>query len=152
MKPMESLLNIANLHADRLNYAIQHIKPKIPVSAQMITNLSKDDLLFFELFSSRFSKLQDFLGTQLFPAVLKMTGEQIEEMTFIDKLNKLEKLKLIPSTEEWLSLRQVRNNLAHEYPEHPELTAEFFNEAFLLGPLLLDCLERLKKRVLSLDV
>lgn len=68
MKQTDSLFNVANLHAERLAYAIEHIKPKIPISGEMIANLSKEDLLFFELFSSRFSKLEDFMGNQLFPA------------------------------------------------------------------------------------
>lgn len=144
MKQTDSLFNVANLHAERLTYAMEHIKPKIPITWEMIANLSKEDLLFFELFSSRFSKLQDFMGNQLFPHVLKISGEQIDAMTFIDKLNKLEKLELLLSAEQWMDLRQVRNNLAHEYPDHPELTAEAFNEAFMLGPTLLNCLERLK--------
>jgi hypothetical protein len=147
MKSIDSLLKIADIHAERLKYAMEYLKHKLPVSPEMILNLSKEDLLFFELLNSRFAKLQDFIGNQLFNVLLRMSGEQIEEMTFIDKLNKLEKIKVIPSTGEWMRLRQIRNNLAHEYPEHPELTAAFLNEAFILGTVLLNCLENLKEKI-----
>ncbi len=145
MKSLDSIIKIAEIHAKRLRFAMNHLKEKIPVTANDIDNISDEDLPFFELYTSRFSKLQDFMGSSLFTAVLEAKGEQTEQMTFIDKLHKLEKLNLITSTEDWMSMRQIRNNLAHEYPEHPELTAKFFNEAFQFGTLLLDSLEKVKQ-------
>jgi flagellar motor switch protein FliG len=145
MKSLAPLIEIADLHANRMLIAIEHLKNKIPVSADEINHLPNDELPYFELYASRFSKLQDFLGSNLFTALLEHTGEQTESMTFIDKLNKLEKLQLIISASEWMKMRQIRNILAHEYPDRPEITANIFNNAFSLGPVLLDCLEKLKR-------
>ncbi|CAN5291461.1 hypothetical protein BH10PSE19_BH10PSE19_15700 [soil metagenome] len=142
MKPLESIIKIANIHAKRLRYAIKQLKNKIPVSAETIADLPDEDVPIFELYASRFSKLQDFMGASLFPAVLEASGEQTEEMTFLDKLHKLEKLNLIPSTAGWMSMRQVRNSLAHEYPDNPQLMASFFNIAYGQGPILLMCLDK----------
>lgn len=36
---------------------------------------------------------------------------------FIDILNRLEKLGVLTSVEDWQYFRSLRNNLAHEYPE-----------------------------------
>lgn len=140
MKPIDSWLKIAEIHADRLNYAILKLKDKIPVSKETMANLPNEDVPIFELYASRFAKLQDFMGNTLFTVVLQAGGEQTETMTFLDKLNKLEKLNLITSAAEWMHMRQIRNSLSHEYPDHPELTARFFNEAYSLGPKLLTTL------------
>lgn len=145
MKSTESLLKIAEIHADRLRYAMSELKHKMPLSAQAIAHLSNKDVLIFELYASRFSKLQDFMGAVLFTAALQVSGEQADEMTFLDKLHKLEKLKLVVDASEWMRMRQVRNSLSHEYPDHPELTAAFFNQAYTLGPMLLECLDRIMR-------
>ncbi len=147
MKSMDSIFKIAETHAKRLRYAMNCLKAKIPLSAVDFENISDEDLPMLELYTSRFSKLQDFMGSTVFTAILELKGEQTEQMAFIDKLNKLEKLNLISSAEHWMLMRQIRNNLAHEYPEQPELTAKFFNEAYELGFSLLDTLEKIKSIV-----
>ena len=72
-----------------------------------------DQLLF------RFTKLQDALGTRLIPATLDRLSEPFEQWPMIDRLNRLEKLGYV-DVESWLRWREVRNRLAHEYPDHPE--------------------------------
>ncbi len=72
-----------------------------------------DQLLF------RFTKLQDALGMRLVPATLDMLSEPFEQWPMIDRLNRLEKLGYI-DVESWLRWREIRNRLAHEYPDHPE--------------------------------
>lgn len=144
MKSLKPLIEIADLHANRIRIAVDNIKDKVPVSADQITHLTNEELSFFELYASRFSKLQDFIGSNLFTAILDHVGEETETLTFIDKLNKLEKLQVIDSANEWMKMRQIRNILAHEYPDRPEITAEIFNNAFSYGPMLLDSLEKIK--------
>lgn len=39
---------------------------------------------------------------------------------FLDRLNRLEQLKIIDSKEQWLNLKNMRNTLAHEYEDDPE--------------------------------
>ncbi|HXH55415.1 MAG TPA: hypothetical protein VNK03_06730 [Gammaproteobacteria bacterium] len=152
MKALQPLLEIADLHANRILIAIDHIKTKIPVTAKRINHLMPEELSFFELYASRFSKLQDFMGSNLFTALLENAGEQTETLTFIDKLNKLEKLQIIKSSDEWKKMRNIRNILSHEYPDRPEITAEIFNTAFSYGPMLLDCLQKIKVFLKSRDL
>ena len=152
MKPkLGSLFKIAYIHAARLNYAIGHLESWMPVSSKIIQNIKENDLVYFEVYSSRFSKLQDLMGTSIFTAVLEEIGELNETMSFLDKLHKLEKLSLIEKSNQWLILRQLRNNLSHEYPEQPEIMAETFNQAFAAHTYLLNTLDRLHQYVLSLE-
>lgn len=51
-------------------------------------------------------------------------------LPFIDILNKLEKLRLIESAEQWKQLREIRNAIAHEYDDSPQLMAQVLNTVF----------------------
>ena len=152
MKSLQPILEIADLHANRILIAMDYIKTRIPVTADKINHLTPEELSFFELYASRFSKLQDFMGSNLFTALLENAGEQTETLTFIDKLNKLEKLQVIQSADVWKKMRNIRNILSHEYPDRPEITAEIFNTAFSYGPIILDCLQNIKVFLKSRDL
>ena len=73
-----------------------------------------DQILF------RFTKLQDAIGQRLIPATLAMMQEPYEEWAMLDRLNRLEKLGFI-DVDCWLGWREIRNRLAHEYPEHDDM-------------------------------
>jgi len=73
-----------------------------------------DQLLF------RFTKLQDALGERLVPATLQQLAEPFEDWPMRDRLERLEKLGYL-SVDNWLRWRELRNRLAHEYPDQPEL-------------------------------
>ncbi len=65
-----------------------------------------------DAFVLRFTKLQDHMGQKLFKAFLDKIGEYKDNMSFIDILDKLEKLNIINSTDEWL---EMRNLMTYEY-------------------------------------
>ncbi len=126
-----------------MQYAITKLSPKFPLSGEQIEKLTNEEIETFELFTSRFAKLQDFMGAKLYPLFLKISEEDPETMTFIDQLNKLEKLGIIDSAEEWKLMRNSRNHLSHEYPDHPELMAINLNTAYALVPKLINYLTKI---------
>lgn len=73
-----------------------------------------DQLLF------RFTKLQDTLGERLIPATLSLLREPFEAWPMRDRLNRLEKLGVL-DVDQWLAWRDIRNRLAHEYPDQPDV-------------------------------
>lgn len=73
-----------------------------------------DQLLF------RFTKLQDALGERLIPATLSLLQEPFEAWPMRDRLNRLEKLGVL-DVDQWLAWRDIRNRLAHEYPDQPDI-------------------------------
>lgn len=75
-----------------------------------------------EAFVGRFGRLQDTLGDKLLPALLTAMGEK--PAAAIDNLDRAERLGLIHSTDDWLTLRQLRNKMVHEYVEDPAQLAE----------------------------
>ena len=68
----------------------------------------------------RFTKLQDAMGERMVPASLGWLREPYEGWPMRDRLDRLEKLGFL-NVEAWLQWRDVRNRLAHEYPDRPEL-------------------------------
>ncbi len=68
-----------------------------------------------EAFVGRFGRLQDTLGDKLLPLILLALGEMPSAM--IDNLDKAERLNLIVSSDDWLAMRKLRNQMVHEYVE-----------------------------------
>ena len=67
-------------------------------------------------FIFRFIKIQDLIWEKFFKEVLAYLGEYKRSMSFIDILDRLEKLELIDNADKWSNFRELRNSLSHEYP------------------------------------
>ena len=63
----------------------------------------------------RFTKLQDAMGERLVPTTLTWLREPHEAWPMRDRLDRLEKIGIL-DVEPWLVWRDVRKQLAHEYP------------------------------------
>ena len=137
----QGIVDICLTHAERLRWAMQHLADKQPYTAASLSELTEIELAVFDQFIVRFSKLQDVMGAKLFPAVIELTHEEGELATFIDKLNRLEKIGALDSVEQWLKLREMRNQFAHEYPDDPEIQSALLNKAFGMASQLLQCLD-----------
>ena len=78
----------------------------------------------------------DELGNNTFRFLLEFLQEDIEGKPFRDILNILERLQIIDSSDIWLSLRELRNDLTHEYPMMIDETINKLNHLFMQLPLL----------------
>lgn len=78
----------------------------------------------------RFTKLQDTMRNKLFLLTLESLGEDYSGRPFIDILNRLEKLELILNPQQWLLMREIRNQLSHEYPAETDETIEGLNSLY----------------------
>ncbi len=144
---IQEILKICDRHADRLRWAVSQLQCHAPFDEHGLSRLTDTEIAVLDQFSVRFGKLQDAMGAKLFQAVLELTKEPGELKAFIDKLNRLEKIGAIPSADDWLLLREVRNTFAHDYPDDPELKAETINKALNLTASLLDVLDAVKRFV-----
>ena len=66
-----------------------------------------------EAFAARFAKLSDIF-TQKFLRIIDEL-ELVFDGSNIDRLNRAEKRGLIDSTETFMSIRELRNDISHEY-------------------------------------
>lgn len=77
---------------------------------------------------SRFGRLQDTVGDKLLPQYLNVVGEAIGPA--IDNLNRTEKLGLLASAELWMTLRDLHNEMIHEYMEDLDRLADALNKGY----------------------
>ncbi len=138
---------VADNEANRLNMAITEIEPQLPITPLMLKQANIHLLGTLELLTSRFGKLQDVIGDKIFPLLLEHLQEKAPSM--LDKLNKLEKLEYLPDVHWWIELRNIRNNIVHEYPDDALLT-ENLNALVPQAQNLLEYWELLRKKILSL--
>jgi hypothetical protein len=87
-----------------------------------------------EAFVGRFARLQDILGDKLLPLLLTALGEKATSAR--DNLDKAEKLGLIASADDWMTIRQLRNQMIHEYVEDPSILISALNTANAFVPLM----------------
>jgi hypothetical protein len=70
-----------------------------------------------EAFVARFGRLQDTVGGKLIPRALTTLLEKPGAM--IDNLSRAEQLGWVTDTEGWITVRELRNRLVHEYVTDP---------------------------------
>ena len=127
MSIIKENLQIAKIHLNRLKQASKEIENR-----NLLEDFNIDDfevVKVIDTFVFRFIKLQDYLGQKLFRRFLEEIGELYENMSFIDILDRLEKLGIIDSSLEWMEIRKLRNKLTHEYPDELESIKEEINIA-----------------------
>ncbi len=125
-----------NQHKKMINNAYGHIEKYLPLDKEKYINFSLEQVGFIDQFLFRFSKLQDSMGEKLFGTMLFLLGEDFSKKPFIDMLNRLEKLELLDK-QEWMDLRTIRNNVAHEYSFNVDELTDSLNDIFnVKGKLL----------------
>jgi uncharacterized protein with HEPN domain len=129
------LSEVAQKELKHLRYSQSQVFNE-PFTEEKASRLLDDEVLAAQLeaFTSRFCRFQDTLGDKLFPAWLDLVGER--QRTLLDNLYRLEKLEIIPSAENWLQMRSLRNLMVHEYINSTVLLTDAVNQAnALLGEL-----------------
>ncbi|QEN05653.1 hypothetical protein EW093_13335 [Thiospirochaeta perfilievii] len=71
-----------------------------------------------DAYLKRFSSIQDFLGAKIFPLLLEVSGIGTSKMSEV--LNYIAKEEIIDSLENWIEMRETRNDLEHDYPDNIE--------------------------------
>jgi hypothetical protein len=81
----------------------------------IFNTLKAEKKAILEAYLKRLSSIQDFMGAKLFALLLEVAGISSNKMSEI--LYYIEKEQIIDSLENWIELREVRNELEHDYPE-----------------------------------
>jgi len=127
---LQKIINECDKHILRMNSAHKKIAEALPLDTDRYKNLNEDQVEHIDQYLFRFAKLQDAIGKRLFKVVAMLLEEDLEDISFIDLLNRLEKLNVLESAEEWIELRQVRNVLSHTYEDEPEEMSIAINDIF----------------------
>lgn len=116
LERLKFLTRVVKKEIQHLKYSADKVFSK-PFTVAIAKQLDGNEQLAeqVEAFSSRFCRLQDTIGDKLLPAWLDALGEKTS--VAVDNLDKAEKLGVLSCAELWLELRQLRNQMIHEYIE-----------------------------------
>ena len=135
------LLRLENaFEALKKNYVFPISMEKFKVILENIEHLAYSDQIIY-----RFSKLQDCMGAKLFKSVLLYQGENVNK-PFLDILNQLEVIDII-NVDEWFEIRDLRNEIAHDYEDNDEMAINILNTIYKLKTDLKETLDAILKLV-----
>ena len=98
---------------------IDDLLQEINIYDQFIFNaLQPQKRAILDAYLKRFASIQDFLGAKIFSPLLEIAG--IDNSKMSEVLYNIEKEEIIDSLENWIELREVRNELEHDYPQELE--------------------------------
>lgn len=98
---------------------IEEILKEKNIYDQFVFNtLEVQQRAILDAYLKRFSSIQDFLGAKVFSLLLEVAGINGNKMSEV--LYNIEKEQIIDSLENWIELREIRNELEHDYPEELE--------------------------------
>ena len=133
---VQKYINECKKHRVRIEEAFGEIKNIFPLSGKKYLTLTSSEVKNIDQYLFRFSKMQDTIGEKLFRLVVEDFVENIDGMTFIDILNRLEKVAILQNAAEWHTLRKVRNNIAHQYDDDESEMANAINSIFAQKDIL----------------
>ena len=143
---LQQSLALCEGHADALQEALQDIHAR-DMDLDGFTHLSKQDRRLLDQFAYRYTRLQDDIGAKLMPAVLKSLGEDVAPMSALDRFFRLEQLGWLASADDWQSLRQIRNQFTHDYPDNPTERFERWQAAVHAASQLVSVLTRFQSKI-----
>ncbi len=81
----------------------------------IFNSLQIEHKALLDAYLRRFASVQDFLGAKIFSILLQIVGISTQKMSEV--LSHIEKENIIDSIENWIELREIRNELEHDYPD-----------------------------------
>ena len=132
-------------HAEALQDALQDIQLRA-MGLDDYTHLNKEDRRLLDQFAYRYTRLQDDMGVKLVPAVLKALGEDVSPMSALDRFARLEQLGWLDSADEWQTLRQIRNQFAHDHPDNSLERFERLQAAICAAAQIISVLSRFQSK------
>ncbi|BBO67028.1 hypothetical protein DSCA_09580 [Desulfosarcina alkanivorans] len=131
---MQKELDELNKATDVLTYSYTKCA-KIGVSA----DLSEEELESFEALTGRFARLSDIIIQKVFRYFDVLDLEN--SGTVRDRINRAEKKGIIESAEDFIHIRLLRNEIAHEYKS--DTIYSIFESVLELTPPLLNSVEKI---------
>jgi len=142
------------IHLKRLETASDELAKKyhIPLDGYSYNLIINDiqDLTFSDQIIYRFAKLQDSIGAKLFKSLLLYQGENVDK-PFLNILNQLEKMDIV-DVDEWFEIRNLRNEISHDYDNSNDVAINILNMIFELKNELKKILNSIDKIVVDTGI
>jgi len=121
-----------NMSADWVRYSYKQAAAIEPKDEYTVEEFDK-----LEILTSRYARTTDMLVNKVLRSIDVVELEDIG--TIIDIMNRAEKRGIVPSAELLRIIKDLRNNIAHEY-KITEITA-FFADVLKYTPVLLEIIQ-----------
>ena len=125
-------------------WGIRGLKVDFPITLETYQRFDSDQIRCIDQFIFRFSKLQDAIGAKIFRYTLEILEEDVTSLPMRDILNRLERFNIIPSADEWIYIRELRNEIAHDYPLYDNEIVVILNELVVKVEVVIDIYNKLK--------
>lgn len=138
MKAHLQLIASRLLHLAKLRAYLIHATDKITslgLADKPLSEFSLDDSNDLAAFRMRVSEFQEHLG-KLLASIAR--EEEIDFKGFSDVLAFAEKADIIASEFEWKEIREIRNQINHEYEDDPDALSEIIKAMVSCIPALLE--------------
>ena len=87
------------------------------MSADCYSNLTTEQVRCIDQFIFPLFQIAGFHGSKNIPIHIGISDEDITALPMRDiLLNRLERYLIIPSADEWTYIRELRNEISHDYP------------------------------------
>lgn len=152
MKPLK-YLNFARDIVEMLERGLEKLKysfKKVSEISLEKENFEEEELETIEALCSRFARLSDMLLQKAF-RFIDIYELYDPDISVLDRIQNAERRHLIGSAEEFKYIRQLRNEIAHNYAM--ENFVELFKEIIAFTPILINntetTIEFIKKKVIK---
>lgn len=140
---------ICDKHILRINEALEELSAVLPLSSDNYATLNSEQIRCLDQFIFRFSKLQDAMEAKIFRFLLEYLDEDVTALPMRDILNHLERYHILPDANEWIYIRELRNEIAHDYPLLENDVVRILNELFSKVEILYGIYDKLKTSFMS---
>jgi uncharacterized protein YutE (UPF0331/DUF86 family) len=129
-------IDVLNLSADWVLYSYEQTK-----AIEVKTKYTTDEFDKLENLTSRYARTADMLVNKVLRSIDTVESEDIG--TLIDIMNRAEKRGIVSSAELLHTIKDLRNNIVHEY-KIAEIT-RFFADVQKYTPLLLEIIKKVNE-------
>jgi uncharacterized protein with HEPN domain len=137
----------AHAVARRLRHSQADLLSLMPLDAARMDSLGDKEHMRLDAFIQRFQNAQDILDAQVLRGLLALEEVDLTDKTPRDVSNLLEKYRIIDMAARWRDLRDLRNTMAHEYPDEPGVQVDRLNRAYAAIDEIVAVLNRVQARV-----
>ncbi|MHB1688927.1 MAG: hypothetical protein ACYCVH_16360 [Ignavibacteriaceae bacterium] len=111
----ENYLNKIKKDFNELNTSFESLKLSFKKCEKigLKKNYNFEEQESFDSFTSKFSRTSDIYTQKILKTIFLLLRESPK--SFIDRANLAEKLEIIPSADDLISIRDLRNEIVHEY-------------------------------------
>lgn len=114
------------------------------MSADCYSNLTTEQVRCIDQFIFRFPNCKIPWEQKYSRYILEYLDEDITALPMRDILNRLERYLIIPSADEWTYIRELRNEISHDYPLFETDVAAILNELFSKTNIIFSIYSKLK--------